>query len=565
MNGGDAHGIKPVRTNGEGRGQSIQKGTSMTDPIASERSDNGVAGLAHEKETEVPVAAVATVPPPLEALSTGIDAGEEPSSQGIDKGPPHEGMGTTSVATNPSDSERVHVRDDGADLLVANKSDSSQGAGESYSNVDIGTKGDDRKQNNAFSRRESRSSDIANGKETITDVSKEESAEKIDMLGTNNDQDIGMDETDTATFQTGSSALKIGPKPSESNKSTTQVQGRNHSEEIESEETQSEEDDDKPLSATGEFGPKTKFGMEPASILKKGSIVAKEKKTSQKIHGWYTTNESKKRKTVVAVKPPPSQLEAKTPPTSTLTTPASSSGLIVPKQSNAEAIEDKVTVSSTASMKAKGPTSTETMAVAVVNTECVKRKPSAMESPSLRRKLSAAKTMLLASGDKQRANIEHLTNRASDKTALSKIAPADSIAAKELGRSRSGHRKKSSKSLKKAANSQTASLTTKSGVGKHSQGVATSKASGRRTGVPEIWSGPPNEPLEGGWPKGWIKRVFVRQSGASKSQEDRYWYPPESQTNGKVHKLRSMKEVERYLVAFKATNDANKAWDARKG
>lgn len=58
----------------------------------------------------------------------------------------------------------------------------------------------------------------------------------------------------------------------------------------------------------------------------------------------------------------------------------------------------------------------------------------------------------------------------------------------------------------------------------------------------EVWAGPPDEFLEGGWPPGWVKRVFERVSGKSKGDRYRYLYPP---NNGK--KLRSMVEVRRYL------------------
>ena len=57
-----------------------------------------------------------------------------------------------------------------------------------------------------------------------------------------------------------------------------------------------------------------------------------------------------------------------------------------------------------------------------------------------------------------------------------------------------------------------------------------------------IWTGVPDEPLEGGWPMGWMKKIFVRKSGASAGHTDRYWYTPECQ-----YKLRSMVEVRKFL------------------
>lgn len=61
------------------------------------------------------------------------------------------------------------------------------------------------------------------------------------------------------------------------------------------------------------------------------------------------------------------------------------------------------------------------------------------------------------------------------------------------------------------------------------------------------------------WPKGWIKSCFVRQSGASKGATDFYWYPPDG------GKLRSIKEVERYLQVWEKTKDHHKAFAARHG
>jgi hypothetical protein len=64
-----------------------------------------------------------------------------------------------------------------------------------------------------------------------------------------------------------------------------------------------------------------------------------------------------------------------------------------------------------------------------------------------------------------------------------------------------------------------------------------------------ISSGSPDEKLEGGWPNGWIKKVFRRQNGATKGGTDSYWYTPEQ-----GYKLRSMKEVKRFMKALTMTN-----------
>lgn len=92
---------------------------------------------------------------------------------------------------------------------------------------------------------------------------------------------------------------------------------------------------------------------------------------------------------------------------------------------------------------------------------------------------------------------------------------------------------------------------------------ATPKQPGKspaRTSAKEIWSGPPTEPLEGGWPAGWIKKVFERQSGGTAGSTDRYWYSP--MTN---KKFRSMVEINRFFHHLKACGgDEDQAWRLMK-
>lgn len=84
------------------------------------------------------------------------------------------------------------------------------------------------------------------------------------------------------------------------------------------------------------------------------------------------------------------------------------------------------------------------------------------------------------------------------------------------------------------------------------------KTSGLKNGM--VYEGPPNRKLAGGWPTGWIERTFARQTTTS-ARADSYFYPPGRDD----HKLRSIKEVERYLEVWNKTKDAEKAWKARKG
>ena len=80
----------------------------------------------------------------------------------------------------------------------------------------------------------------------------------------------------------------------------------------------------------------------------------------------------------------------------------------------------------------------------------------------------------------------------------------------------------------------------------------------KETSVPaiEISCGEPDEPLEGGWPPGWKKRVFERQGGASQGRRDRYWYTPKHE-----YKLRSMTDVKKFLACLRTVgNNEELAW-----
>jgi len=72
----------------------------------------------------------------------------------------------------------------------------------------------------------------------------------------------------------------------------------------------------------------------------------------------------------------------------------------------------------------------------------------------------------------------------------------------------------------------------------------------------EVYLGPPTEPLEGGWPPGWIKQIVERQNGASAGHTDRYWYSPQTK-----RKFRSMVEIKRFLAHLKESGgDEGAAW-----
>jgi Methyl-CpG binding domain len=93
-----------------------------------------------------------------------------------------------------------------------------------------------------------------------------------------------------------------------------------------------------------------------------------------------------------------------------------------------------------------------------------------------------------------------------------------------------------------------------------SKSTSSTKKQAKLNNSTEVYSGPPTEPLEGGWPSGWTKQVVQRQSGASAGSTDRYWYSP---ITGK--KFRSMVGIKRFLSYLdQCQGDEDAAWNLMK-
>eukprot|EP00978_Attheya_sp_CCMP212_P009958 scaffold23834_cov55-Attheya_sp.AAC.2 len=110
------------------------------------------------------------------------------------------------------------------------------------------------------------------------------------------------------------------------------------------------------------------------------------------------------------------------------------------------------------------------------------------------------------------------------------------------------------------ASKQKAIEKTKEAKAKAKTKTAAKHSNGRKAAV-EDWSGTPDEPVEGGWPKGWIKTLVKRQGGATAGSMDRYWYSPKTKK-----KFRSMAEIKRFFAALaQAGDDEDEAWRIFKG
>lgn len=122
---------------------------------------------------------------------------------------------------------------------------------------------------------------------------------------------------------------------------------------------------------------------------------------------------------------------------------------------------------------------------------------------------------------------------------------------------------KSEKKSKSAASKGSAKKNSKtpSSKAKTPSSKVKTPSSGKRLPAEEVWSGEPDDDLDGGWPEGWTKKTFQRASGRSKGDFDSYWYSPIENK-----KFRSMNEVRRFLAALQTTNgDEAKAWKMFKG
>jgi len=93
-------------------------------------------------------------------------------------------------------------------------------------------------------------------------------------------------------------------------------------------------------------------------------------------------------------------------------------------------------------------------------------------------------------------------------------------------------------------------------------GTRTSRAAGGSHLNVEVYRGPPDEQLTGGWPKGWIKVIQERRNAAinTKGRRDRYWFTPLLRL-----KIRSMVRVQNFIQNLKKTRgDEQKAFNMLK-
>mmetsp|Transcript_32073 Transcript_32073/g.48434 ORF Transcript_32073/g.48434 Transcript_32073/m.48434 type:complete len:324 (-) Transcript_32073:2991-3962(-) len=82
----------------------------------------------------------------------------------------------------------------------------------------------------------------------------------------------------------------------------------------------------------------------------------------------------------------------------------------------------------------------------------------------------------------------------------------------------------------------------------------------KSTPIP-IWVGVPDEKLEGGWPDGWVKKLFERKGGSTKGHRDKYWFSPKTEK-----KLRSIVEVKKFIKYLEECNgDEDAAFSKLRG
>lgn len=118
-----------------------------------------------------------------------------------------------------------------------------------------------------------------------------------------------------------------------------------------------------------------------------------------------------------------------------------------------------------------------------------------------------------------------------------KKRPAAKSLLKLLGQSHITRPLKKVKSVEAKTEKQSPGRAKSPGRGRTTQSKAPAESVPSAAKAKMLSEGPPTESLEGGWPEGWVKRVYERASGATKGSTDKYWYSP---ING--IKLRSIVE-----------------------
>jgi hypothetical protein len=309
-----------------------------------------------------------------------------------------------------------------------------------------------------------------------------------------------------------------------------------------------------------------KVAQKPKSILRESSIAQKDTQRTDTVMSWIKGPTTK-----ASVKMPPKKPEEPPKEDTDIPDPSKNSAFVEkepkddaddkkpPAKSVSAAMDsietDKVTTTTTtptaaSSVASPGPASTADTSTSLTS-------PSATNSPGPRRaKITAAKSVLLKQARKspvavatKSVHITETNEKSSSATPRRKPSKQPKV-----------QQPKEPKGSKKRKAETTSPVSPSSSSRKKSRASTTSSGK-KQPAAKEIWSGVPDEIVDGADWTGWTKKTFERQSGKTKGSTDNYWYTPQEQ-----YKLRSVKEITRFVgILKKEHGDEPKAWKKFKG
>jgi hypothetical protein len=408
--------------------------------------------------------------------------------------------------------------------------------------------------------------------------------------------DANLSNTEEAAAST--SAIDIEPKILNGGKEEVGVQDKVVVEEEkreQEEESTVDPDEQKPsptITSTAKEQHKEPLALDlPSSVLKEASIDDADEKTTtfSRLKGWLkpisvfnrsqVSAEASSEETKVAASTDAAASAAVTSPATAAVTNNTTTAAAVSANTGTSSVKPR-----------SSPSTPRVVATAMARTPIV---PSAEKPERRYKKILSAKTVL-SGPSKQAAASRRLSQQSSPSSSSSSSSPPTTPHTASASKRKVKNLQSSSPKVAKVATTPTTAwLTTKgrttaaqqsaekkkrsletptlpakkqkstpaSKSSAKSKSPAAATSSSKKRAIPrEISSGPPDEPMEGGWPAGWRKSVVQRQAGATKGTKDRYWYTPTQE-----YKLRSMVEVKRFMKALAdAKGDEKEAWGVLK-
>ena len=301
--------------------------------------------------------------------------------------------------------------------------------------------------------------------------------------------------------------------------------------------------------------------VDPVPILRKATLVAKEVAKMNKIESWY---HGKAKKVVM-----PATQPAKSAPT-TRTEPS----WLDPSQTQLANATSAATAAAGADSQNKMPRVMQSLHPQPFVTQPVPKSTPGIPPPvaaTTSTLIPSETTITEAKPAASSSTTSSLRASAPPRSGRKKIVAAKSVlpgrskkrtsANQESAGAQSGTKRNTTADASNIKAKKQKTPPRKKATPKKKQQAAKEK-NAPRPPAKEIWSGEPDDPLEGGWPAGWTKKTFQRQSGATKGSTDSYWFSPLTK-----RKLRSMTEVRRFVKALKEVDggDEDAAFKKMKG